>query len=266
MAGRRADPVALRSEWLFRLFGFYLRLRFRGTFHAVRMSGAFAELPRDRPLIIFGNHPSWWDPALYFMLADGLFGGRPGFGPMDAPSLARYGFFRKLGVFGIDKDSPAGARRFLEVARHVLKDCSGPGGRAMIWVTAEGHFTDPRQRPVALRAGISHLARAVPDALLVPLAVEYVFWNESRPELLLRFGAPIAADPGLRPAEWNRILQDALTVELDALAADSMSRDKRRFHPVLRGGAGSSLVYDLYRRTRAMLSGKVFTPAHEEEA
>ncbi len=257
--------MALRSESLFRLFSFYLRLRFRGSFHAIRMSGATAELPRDRPVIIYGNHPSWWDPALYLVLANGLFRGRPGFGPMDAPSLARYAFFRRLGIFGIEKDSMAGARHFLEVARHVLGNAVGPGGRAMIWVTGEGHFADPRRRPIALRAGIAHLARTVPDVLLVPLAVEYVFWNESRPELLLRFGAPIATDASLRPAEWCRILEDALTVELDALAADSMSRDKQRFQAVLRGGAGSSIVYDLYRRARAMLSGKAFSPAHEGE-
>ena len=230
------------------------------------MSGAPDRLPRDRPLIIFSNHPSWWDPALYLVLADGLFRGRPGFGPMDAPSLERYGFFRKLGIFGLEKDSAAGARRFLQVARHVLTDCAGPRGRAMLWVTAEGHFTDPRQRPVLLRAGIAHLARVVPDALLVPLATEYVFWNESRPELLLRFGTPIPADAGLRPAQWNLILQDALAGELDALAADSMTRDKRLFRPVLRGVAGSSMIYDLYRRARAALSGKVFSAAHEEEA
>jgi 1-acyl-sn-glycerol-3-phosphate acyltransferase len=266
MAERRGDPAALRSEFLFRLFSFYLRLRFRRTFHAVRMSGTIAELPRDRPVIVFSNHPSWWDPALYIVLADRLFRGRPSFGPMDAPSLARYGFFERLGVFGIQKESASGARRFLEVARHVLKDCIGPHGRAMLWVTAEGEFTDPRQRPVLLRAGIAHLARAMPDALLLPLAIEYAFWNESRPELLLRFGTPIAADASLRPAEWNRLLQDALGCEMDALAADSMSREKPRFRSILRGGAGASLPYDLYRRLRAMLSGTVFSPAHEEEA
>ncbi len=264
--GRHAGPVALRSELLFRLFSFYLGFRFRRSFHAVRQSGTLAELPRDRPVIIYGNHPSWWDPALYMMLADGLFRGRPGFGPMDQQSLARYGFFRRLGVFGIDRHSVAGARRFLEVARDVLERCRGPGGRAMIWVTAEGDFTDPRQRPLALRSGIAHLARAVPDAMLLPLAIEYVFWNESRPELLLRFGPPIDADASLRPAEWTQRLQDALAREMDTLAAESMSREAARFRAILRGSAGSDLIYDLYRRGRAMLSGRRFSASHEEEA
>ena len=265
-AGRHAGPVALRSELLFRLFSFYLGFRFRRAFHAVRQSGQLAELPQARPVIIYGNHPSWWDPALYMVLADGLFRGRPGFGPMDQQSLARYAFFKRLGVFGIDRQSVAGARRFLEVARDVLQHCRGPGGRAMIWVTAEGDFTDPRQRPLALRSGIAHLARAVPDALLLPLATEYVFWNESRPELLLRFGPPIEADPSLRPAEWTRRLQEALAHEMDTLAADSMSREAARFRPILRGSAGSDLIYDLYRRSRALLSGRSFSAAHEEEA
>lgn len=266
MSRRQPDPVALRSDRLFRLFGLYLGLRFRRSFHAIRLSGALPDLPRDRPVVVFSNHPSWWDPALYIVLAGSLFRGRPGFGPMDAQALARYGFFRRLGIFGIDKSSAAGARRFLQVARDVLTGCTGPEGRAMIWVTAEGDFTDPRQRPVVLRPGIAHLARAVPDALLLPLAIEYVFWNESRPELLLRFGAPLAADAALRPAEWQGRLQDALAAEMDALAADSLSRNKARFRLVLRGGAGSGLIYDLYRKARAALSGHRFSAAHEGEA
>ncbi len=265
MTTRRSDPASLRSEPLFRLFCFYLRFRLRRNFHAVRMSGAPPSLPRGQPVIIYGNHPSWWDPALYLVLADRLFRGRPGYGPMEARALQRYGFFRRLGIFGLEKESMAGARRFLAVAQEVLAG-SGPGGRAMLWVTAEGDFTDQRQRPVLLRPGIAHLARAVPDAVLLPLAVEYAFWNESRPELLLRFGAPIPADPAVRPAAWTHRLQDALTAEMDALACDAISREKARFRPVLRGSAGSSATYDLYRRGRARLAGRRFSAAHEEEA
>ncbi len=265
MPDRGADPAALRSEAMLRLFAWYLRWRLRRSFHAVRLSGALPELPPGRPVILFANHPSWWDPALYIVLADKLFRGRPSFGPMDATSLARYGFFRRLGVFGIDKNSMTGARRFLEVARHVLGRSSGPGGRAMLWITAEGEFTDARRRPVTLRPGIAHLAR-IPDVLLLPLAIEYVFWNESRPELLLRFGTPIPADPGMRTADWNIRLRNALGCEMDALSRDSMSREKARFHDILRGGSGSSFAYDLYRRLRAMMSGQRFSPAHEEKA
>ena len=261
MSGRPGTPKALRSQTLFRLFAWYLKFRLSHSFHAVRLSGALPSVPRGQPVIVFGNHPSWWDPALYIVLADTLFRGRPGYGPMEAEALQRYGFFRRLGAFGIEKDTIAGARRFLTVARAVLAERG-----AMMWVTAEGDFTDSRSRPVLLRPGVAHLARSIPEAVLLPLAVEYVFWNESRPELLLRFGAPIDADAAIRPAEWTQRLQTALTREMDMLAADSASREKRRFRMLLAGTVGSSMIYDTARRLRAMLRGRRFSAAHEEEA
>ncbi|WP_428376556.1 lysophospholipid acyltransferase family protein [Lichenicoccus sp.] len=260
------DPVALRFEPLFRLFALYLRFSFSRNFHAVRLSGALPVLPELQPVIVFSNHPSWWDPALFILLTDHMFRGRPCFGPMDEDSLQRYGFFRRLGVFGVEKSSLAGAKRFLQVARHILGQSSGPAGRGMVWVTAEGGFTDQRKRPITLRPGIAHLARSVPDALLVPLAIEYGFWNESRPEVMIRFGTPMPADAQRRTTDWTALLQTALSAEMDALARDTMSRDRSRFQRVLRGRAGASLPYDLYRRLRALLAGRPFSSAHEEEA
>ncbi len=265
MPPARIDPAALRSETLFRLFGFYLRFRLRRGFHALRYSGPLPMLPRDRPVIVYSNHPSWWDPVLYLVLAGSLFRGRPGFGPMEARALTRYGFFQRLGVFGVEKQSAAGARRFLEASRQALAS-SGPGGAAMMWVTAEGDFSDQRRRPMRLRPGIAHLARTIPEALLLPLAVEYAFWNESRPELLIRFGKPIAGDDSVRTAEWTERLEAALAAEMDALAAASMSRDREQFRTMLSGSAGSSVLYDSYRGLRARLAGRRFSAAHEEEA
>ena len=265
MSARRETPAALRSPILFRLFAYYLRLRVRRGFHAMRLSGGLPVVPGGQPVIVFANHPSWWDPAVFIILGDRLFRGRPGYAPMEADALRRYGFFRRLGAFGIEKNTTQGARRFLEVAHAVLAE-RGAGGRAMIWVTAEGDFTDPRVRPVRLRPGVGHLARSIPNAVLLPLAMEYVFWNESRPELLLRFGAPIAADTAVRPAEWTQRLQTALAREMDALAADSASREKQRFRTLLTGRAGSSTIYDTTRRLRATVRGQPFSAAHEEEA
>lgn len=262
------DPIAARSEPLFRLFAFYLRWKAGRAFRAVRLSGHDpallpASFPIDRPIVVFSNHPSWWDPATLILLANLRFAGRPGFGPMDEEALGRYGFFRRLGIFGIDKHTTAGARRFLSVARRVLGEANGAGGRGMLWVTAEGSFTDPRRRPVRLRPGISHLAATLPDALMVPLAIEYVFWNESRPELLMRLGEPIDCADRARAADWTEKLEHALTDTMDRLAADAMLRDPARFRLLLGGTVGVGGVYDLWRRARALLSGRRFVAAHE---
>lgn len=253
-----SDPTERRSARAFWAFGWYLRWYFYRRFHAVRMSRVgLPSAPAGRPLIIYSNHPSWWDPALYMLLCTKLFPGRPGYGPMDNAALGKYGLFERMGVFGIDLGSPRGAARFLASSLRVLSD-----PMSILWITAEGHFTDPRQRPVRLRAGIAHLARRVPDAIILPLAIEYSFWNESRPEVLLRFGPPIETGRTRKVAEWTEHLETELTWTMDALTADSMRRDPALFQPLLRGAAGVGGIYDLYRRAQALAAGRRFDPTH----
>ncbi len=255
------DPIALRSGRAFWAFGWYLRWYFFRKFHAVRVS--HAGLPHGfdgRPLIIYCNHPSWWDPALYILLCTFLFPGRRGYGPMDAKALGNYGMFERMGVFGIALDTPRGAARFLSTSLRILSD---PG--SMLWITAEGEFADARRRPLQLRPGIAHLARRVPGAVILPLAVEYPFWNESRPEALARFGDPIETGPRRSVAEWTGHLESELAHTMDALAAEAMRRDPRQFRTLLRGSAGVGGIYDLYRRSRAYAAGRRFDPRHEAQ-
>ncbi len=253
------DPLARRSPTLFRLFGLYLHWYFWRRFHAVRISRT--GLPRaqpGRPLIVYSNHPSWWDPALYIVLCNRMFPGRAGYGPMDAKALGQYGVLERMGVFGVEQETARGAARFLEISQRVLATPSH-----ILWITAEGQFTDPRLRPIRLRPGIAHLARRTPGAVILPLAIEYTFWNESRPEALARFGDPIDTGGARTTAEWTAHLEAALTRTVDALAAESAQRSPALFHPLVRGGAGIGGIYDLWRRSRAWIAGQRFDPTHE---
>ena len=255
----RKNPLSNRSPTLFWLFGWYLHWYFWRRFHAVRVS--HSGMPRvapGRPLIIYGNHPSWWDPALYILLCNKLFPGRAGYGPMDAAALGKYGVLEKMGVFPVEQDTQRGAARFLATSLHVLSD---PG--SILWITGEGHFTDPRVRPLRLRPGIAHLARRVPGAIILPLAIEYSFWNESRPEALARFGDPIDTGRDRTTAEWTRHLEAELARTMDALTLESTLRNPALFRPLVRGGAGVGGIYDLWRRLRAWSAGQRFDPSHE---
>ncbi len=252
------DPIAARSDFLFWAFGWYLRWYFFRRFHAVRLSRSGQPQAAEHPLIIYSNHPSWWDPALYILLCTKLFPGRPGYGPMDAKALGNYGVFERMGVFGVDLDQKRGAAQFLSTSLRIL---SNP--RAILWITAEGEFTDPRRRPIHLRPGLAHLARRVPNAVILPLAIEYTYWNESKPEALARFGEPIQAGQDHSVAEWNALLAHELTRTMDLLAGESMQRDPRLFRPLLRGVVGVGGIYDLYRRGRAWAGGRPFNPRHD---
>ncbi len=256
------DPLKLRSGFIFRCFDGYLRWYFRRNFHAVRISRAGQPmLPPGRPAVIYTNHPSWWDPAFFIVLSGIKFPERISFGPMDAAALEKYPFFKRVGIFGIEPTTARGAQRFLIASLRILRD-----PRAMLWVTSEGEFTDARQRPVRLRPGIAHLARRLQNAVFVPLAMEFPFWNERYPEALARFGSPLAVDSmGERTvADWTRLFEERLAQTMDGLADDAISRDPTRFEVLIDGSVGVGGVYDLWRRLKAGLRRERFSAQHDE--
>ena len=253
----QSDPFATRAPLLLAAFRWYLHLLFWRRFSAVRLSrGGIPDRHAGRPLVIFTNHPSWWDPALFMLISPKLFPNRVGFGPMDAMQLQRYGLFKKFGVFGVE-NGPRGGAQFLHAARRGLSD-----PRAVLWITAEGAFRDARLRPVTLRPGLAHLARHVPDAVFLPMALDYVFWNESRPEALLRFGPPVQFAES-RVAMAHETLEAALTSAMDGLADESATRDAAHFLTLLNGTAGTSFLYDSWRRMKAWTRGQSFSARHE---
>ena len=252
------DPIEARSQWLVTAFTRYVRWYAARNFHAVRISRTgLPDIPLERPVILYGNHPSWWDPAIYYLLADRFMPRHRGFAPMEAAALGQYGVFGRLGVFGIEPGL-RGAARFRDVSRRVLAD-----PRNALWITAEGEFTDPRTRPLRLRPGLAHAVRSAPEAAVLPLALEYPFWNERKPEVLARFGPPVIRG-GTRniPAMTEHLAGD-LAQTMDTLAAEARTRDPARFLTVHRGTTGVGGVYDAWRRTRSVLAGRRFDASHE---
>ncbi|BAU92333.1 phospholipid/glycerol acyltransferase [Methylorubrum populi] len=211
------------------------------------------------PLVIYSNHPAWWDAAILIVAADRLFPGRESFAPFDAAMLEKYGIFRKMGAFPVDLDSARGAAQFLAASRAIL----GAPNRA-VWITAQGRFADVRTRPLGLKAGVARLAEIAPEATFLPLAVEYAFWDERGAEAFLAFGAPLAAAElrALPRPERLARLETALTATLDRLSADVIAREPERFETLLAGRRGVGGVYDGWRRLAAALTGRRFEPGH----
>lgn len=248
------------SPWLLRWFTRYCRWYLRRHFHAVRLAGdPPAAVPAETPLVVYVNHPSWWDPLLCLLVRDRFFAGRLSFAPIEAAMLERYRFFAKLGFFGVETHRSRGAARFLRTTQAML----GQPNTAL-WLTPEGCFRDARVRPIRFKPGLGHLATRVPQAVFLPLALELVFWEERTPEALLRFGEPVTAPPGpaLTADAWTARLEAQLEGTLDQLAGAVQRRDPTAFRPLLRGGAGVGGSYDLWRRARSWLRREPFHPEH----
>jgi len=248
-----------RWPWLVRGFKRYLKGYLRRNFHAVRLAQATRPVdPDSGPLLIVLNHPSWWDPLVAAQLTD-LFPQRTHYAPIDAAALGKYRFFERLGFYGVEQGTRRGALTFLRTSLALL----GQSGSA-IWITGQGHFTDPRERPVKLRPGVGHLVRRLECGTILPLALEYPFWEERYPEALLRFGEPISIGRGsaCSVAEWMERIEAGLTAAQDALAVDAQQRRVEAFDTLLGGRAGVGGIYDLGRRCKALLTGQRFEAGH----
>ncbi len=231
-------------------------------FHAVRLArdGYRPDARSTGPVVVIMNHPSWWDPLTGLVLT-GLWPERARhYAPIEAAYLARYPFLERLGFFGIESASLGGSRVFLGRSRAALADPD-----TVLWVTSQGRFADIRERPVGLKNGVGHLFGRNVCGLVLPLALEYVFWSERTPEVLARFGLPIhvhGARQFSSPAAWTARFAKALASTQDALAVDAMSRDPGRFETLLKGRAGIGGIYDGWRRVKAAASGQRFIAEH----
>ncbi|WP_230530566.1 lysophospholipid acyltransferase family protein [Microvirga roseola] len=220
-------------------------------------------VPQTGPVIVYSNHPAWWDAAVYILAADRFFPGYESYAPIDAAMLKQYGIFGRIGAFGVDLETKRGAAAFVRTSAEIL---SSP--ERALWITAQGRFGDVRERPLGLKPGVARLVELAPDCTILPLAIEYGFWLERGAEAFIAFGTPMRGYDLMDLDRRSRLqrLEGELVRTMDRLSADVQSREPCRFRPVLEGHAGVGGVYDIWRRLRATLRGRAFDPSHESRA
>jgi len=257
---KAASGVMKPSKRLLALFDLYLRWYIGRHFHGLRVAHGERFLCEVQgPTIIYLNHPSWWDPLTCMMVARRFLPNANHYGPMDEAALKRYRFFGKLGLFPVELSTTRGAMQFLRSATEIV---STPN--SVLWLTPQGCFADVRLVPLTFKDGLGALLSRLPEATLLPLAIEYVFWDERLPEILVNVGSSICISGGgnTRTEDWSDPLTAALSAAQHELAELAMSRDASRFEALLDGGAGIGGVYNLWQRLRSGLRGEQYRPEH----
>lgn len=232
-----------RSPLLISVFGTYIEGYFARHFTALRL--LLPQLPRlapDRPLVVALNHPSWWDPIVGMLLHRTYFSDRTGFAPMDAEAMGRWSFFRKMGFYPVRRGMADAAETFVATTLDILRQ---PG--SILWITPQGRFGDVRVRPVTLAPGLGLVLEAVPEAIVLPLALEYPFWDARLPEALAAFGISMTAAEARKGG-----LEAALAATQDRLAVAAIGRDPTRFSTLRQGRGGVAPAWDAWQRLRGL--------------
>ena len=247
------------SKPILGFFRFIVRGYFRRHFHAVRVNGAEhlqAAAANGGPLIVYANHCSWWDPMVQVLLAAAFLPERQHYAPMDAAALQRYAIFKRIGVFGVEMKTPRGAAQFLRTGLAVLQ----AGG--ILWVTPQGRFADVRERPLHFKPGLAALAARVSGGCRVlPMAIEYPFWDERLPETLLHIGEPVTV-AGESAQAIEDSLKTALSQAITELERMAIERNAGAFAVLQSGRVGTGGFYQLGQRFWARLRGRRFQAEH----
>ena len=219
----REDPVFTR------IFYWYVLSLYRRRFRAVWLDDR--RLPRTRRATLYiGNHNAWWDALTPLLINERVIGKRAR-ALMEEQQLRRYPFFRRLGVFSIDRRHP---RRALASMEHAVDLLNGSGHRVDgdgaaenpsrslpwserpvgLWFYPEGKLVGP-DMPVAAENGIAWLARKLDPGCteIIPFASHIHHMRGDKPELFVRMGP--ALDHGMFAAKGGAAAEEPSTEHQD---------------------------------------------------
>ncbi len=246
-----------------RFFRRIVRGYFKRHFHGVRVTGVERFVVAgagDTPLLMYANHGSWWDPMVATLLAERWMKARRHYAPMDAEALERYGILKRVGVFPVEMKTARGAVQFLRTGEEVVQ------GGGVLWVTPQGQFVDAQVRPLAFKPGLAALAVRVAASLgrctVMPLAIEYPYWDERLPECLLEFGEAVVVTAGESVDEVQVRLIAALETAMDGLRERAVRRDPAEFEALIGGTLGMGGFYGLGQRLKALLLRRPYRAEH----
>lgn len=242
-------PAKKSPFWNRVIFSLLMRPALRGGFQAVHYHQA-QPFPIDMPVIVYGNHSSWWDAHLP-MTANETRWHRDGYVMMEDTQLSRYGFFRYCGAFSVSRSDGRSAMQ--SVAYAVERLTEAPNRLLLIFPQGEIRANDVR--PLQFYAGVGHIVKRVAPATpvaLVPFALRYEFIGEQKPEAFMRVGVPAVVQGQVDAKAVTAQMETMLTDELDRLRDDVVAYRFDGFETLVAGAWSINRIWDAVRGKRQM--------------
>ncbi len=160
-------------------------------FYALRVKNIEAYNERRNknfPTIFYAPHMNWWDGIVGYNLMRRAFKIKRV--RMMIEEMNRFPMFALAGAFPVNK---ASAQAAMESLRYIINDLNSPD--MGFWIFPQGIVNPPNHRPIEFQTGFVYIAQNIArkhgGVNLVPVAVNYTFLREDRPECLCEVGEPI---------------------------------------------------------------------------
>lgn len=164
----------------------------RHRFYAFRYKGDENYYSGDTniPTIFFGPHSNWWDGMVYFIIANKIFKKEI---RLMIEELNRFPLFSKGGAYSVNKKSAQSAMKALQYSVEIMGDL-----RNLLFIFPQGIIRPPHFRPFEFQTGLAYIVHNAVKKYgrvnLIPVAMDYPFIRDNRPEVIIKFGKRIELD------------------------------------------------------------------------
>ncbi len=193
--------------WVWMADQFFYRM-IENRFFSLRMKGEenFEKRNKNYANIIYAPHTNWWDGTVGYNLCRRVFKTTI---RMMIEELNRFPIMSKAGAFAVNKKSAQASMRALQYSVDFLKDPD-----ISLWIFPQGIIRPPNFRPVEFQSGMAYIAencvKKYGGINLIPVAVNYTFLREDKPEVIVDVGEPICLQDKIidRKALTNKLEKD----------------------------------------------------------
>ena len=210
-------PAKTSKFWLWVASMFFFNM-LQNRFYAFRYRGEenYFEAEKDVPTILFAPHCNWWDGIVLYNTTHRIFHKEI---RLMVEELNRFPLLRRGGAYSVNKKSPQSAMKALQYSVDVVGDL-----RNMLCIFPQGIIRPPHFRPIEFQTGLAYIAenavKKYGKVNLIPMAVDYAFFRDNRPEVIVEFGKRIELRKGneldkMTRRELTHYLEKALTETCD---------------------------------------------------
>ncbi|USB32904.1 lysophospholipid acyltransferase family protein [Paenibacillus sp. YPG26] len=171
-------------------------------------------LNSGRPIMYVMNHTSWWDGLLVYHAIRRQSAGDH-YMMMEEEQLQKYRFFRRLGAFSINSQSPGSLRSTLKYTEQLLSR------EGRVWIFPQGEMLPLESRPLEFRRGVGYLLERCPETVVIPVTLYHGLFLGMKPDAYMRVGTPVAEPWGhLGSSGSAQLLCTRLETELNLHKAE----------------------------------------------
>ena len=176
----------------------------------------YFDAEKDVPTILFAPHCNWWDGIVLYNTTHRIFHKEI---RLMVEELNRFPLLRRGGAYSVNKKSPQSAMKALQYSVDVVGDL-----RNILCIFPQGIIRPPHFRPIEFQTGLAYIAenavKRYGKVNLIPMAVDYAFFRDNRPEVVVEFGKRIELRQGneldkMSRKELTHYLEHALTETCD---------------------------------------------------